>query len=304
MVSVIIPMYNREKTIETAVKSVLEQTYGKLEVVIVDDCSTDNSVDVVKNISDERVRLLTCEENGGACKARNIGIENAKGEIIAFQDSDDYWHKDKLEKSLQALEVSGAEFVFSSFSRFQKDAPENGVDVLPRYNLNKEKDKMAKLLCINCVSTQTIVAKKEVFENIRFDERLPRFQDWELALQVLRSGFKMFYIEEPLVDCYITEGSITSDGRKAVRAFAIIGEKYKEYYRKNKIAKETFYYKTAVYMEKSGLNGSQSFKRAYQARKNKGMLLRYMLAKIKIYKYLCILLDNVFEYNNRKKNRK
>ena len=72
MVSVIIPMYNREKTIETAVKSVLEQTYGKLEVVIVDDCSTDNSVDVVKNISDERVRLLTCEENGGACKARNI----------------------------------------------------------------------------------------------------------------------------------------------------------------------------------------------------------------------------------------
>ena len=90
MVSVIIPVYNREKTIKKAIESVLEQTYTDLEVIIVDDCSTDKTIEVVESIADKRIRLVKSPKNGGACKARNLGIDHANGELIAFQDSDDY----------------------------------------------------------------------------------------------------------------------------------------------------------------------------------------------------------------------
>lgn len=74
MVSVIIPVYNREKTIKKAIESVLGQTYTDLEVIVVDDCSTDKTIEVVESIEDKRVRLVKSPENGGACRARNIGI--------------------------------------------------------------------------------------------------------------------------------------------------------------------------------------------------------------------------------------
>ena len=75
LVSVIIPVYNREKTIKKAIESVLNQTYDNIEVIAVDDCSSDRSVEVIQNINDKRVRVITCQNNAGACRARNIGIE-------------------------------------------------------------------------------------------------------------------------------------------------------------------------------------------------------------------------------------
>ena len=179
MVSVIIPVYNRKKTIKKAIESVLGQTYTDLEVIVVDDCSTDKTIELVKN-----------PENGGACRARNIGIENAKGEYIAFHDSDDIWHADKLEKSMYYLKKENVDFVFSALNR--KEMKSGKEEILPSYNLNMEKDKLGKLLAFNCVSTQTILVKRDVCEKCKFDIDLPRFQDWDFAIQILKSGFSVF----------------------------------------------------------------------------------------------------------------
>lgn len=290
LISVVIPAYNREKYIEKSVRSILSQDYKELEVIVVDDGSKDKTSEVVSKIDDERVKLITCEKNGGACKARNIGIENAKGEIIAFQDSDDVWHENKLTLSLKAMQESGADFVFTAVSRIgEKGYAENRI--VPSYNLNNDvsnADKMKTLLHTNCVSTQTILAKKTVFDKIRFDERLPRFQDWDLALQVVRGGYKVHFLEEPTVDCYVLGDSITASGEKAVKAYKIIEEKYIDEYKKYPESYLKFCDRAAFVIERAGFNGAEFFSKAAKAakgcNKKSGYLrFKYVLAKLRIY---------------------
>ena len=100
-ISVIIPTYNREQKIVKSVQSVLEQTYSNLEIIIVDDGSTDHTEQVVKEIQDERIVYIRQAENQGVSAARNIGVANATADFIAFHDSDDCWHSDKLEKQME-----------------------------------------------------------------------------------------------------------------------------------------------------------------------------------------------------------
>ncbi len=291
LVSVIIPMYNREKTIERAVESILKQTYPNFEIIIVDDCSKDNSVQVVEKIQDERIKLIRSRENGGACVARNIGIQAAEGKVIAFQDSDDYWHEDKLQKSLECLQSKKADFVFSALNRVGERNQRSEGRILPSYNLNCYTDKISRLLCSNCVSTQTIVAKRDVFDKIRFDTSLPRFQDWDLALQVAKEGFYMYYLEEPLVDCFVMENSITLDDKKARVAIEILENKYKDDFEKNPTAYRGFCWRAAYLFETAGQNGSDYFMKAFKAQREIGMLFKYILSKLRLYMPLCSCID-------------
>jgi len=98
LVSVIIPAYNAENYIEKAIQSVLEQTYPNFEVIVIDDNSTDRTVDVVREFRDERIKLLVNEQNMGPSYSRNRGIIEAKGEWIALLDSDDWWDKDRCKR--------------------------------------------------------------------------------------------------------------------------------------------------------------------------------------------------------------
>lgn len=293
MVSVIIPLYNREGTIGMAVNSVLRQTYRDIEVIVVDDGSKDRSLEVVKNIDDERIRIIECEKNGGACIARNLGIENAIGDFIAFQDSDDFWHEDKLEKSIYYLKEKNVDFVFSAvYRKGERGFAEDGR-IVPSYNLNHEKDKFGKILSLNCVSTQTIVARREVFERVRFDSGLPRFQDWDLAIQVVKSAFRVYYISEPLVDCYILDDSITSDSKKAIYALEKFEQKYRKDFLDNPRAAEEFYFRSAHFLEKQGYSGAAYFVKAYKIGKNQSFFMRYILAKVRIYMPLCRAYEKI-----------
>ena len=97
LVSVIIPTYNRKESLLRSVESVLNQTYKNIEIIIVDDNSSDGTSEKVQEISDNRVDYIKLERNSGACAARNTGIRNAHGDYIAFQDSDDYWYPDEYQ---------------------------------------------------------------------------------------------------------------------------------------------------------------------------------------------------------------
>lgn len=286
LVSVIIPMYNRESTIKDAAQSVLKQTYKKLELIIVDDCSTDGSVAVVEAMAgeDARVRLIKSEKNGGACVARNIGIDNAKGEIIAFQDSDDIWHEDKLDKCLKAMEEQNADFVFSALTRDEIIKGKKHSETIPVFDLNTEDDKFGRLLHHNYISTQTIVARKSIFDKVKFDKDFPRFQDWDLAIQVAREGFKIYYLPESLVASEVLADSISYNGKKAVIAFGLMENKYKSEYEKRPDVYKKFCERAAFLIEMSGNNGTRYFKNAYKTRRSFSGLIKYILAKLRLYR--------------------
>ena len=115
-VSVITPMYNCEKFISETIESVLNQTYTNWEMIIIDDCSTDKSNQIVKQYieRDKRIRLIALNENSGAAVARNKGIEVSSGRFIAFLDGDDLWEPNKLEKQIQFMTEKNIGFSFTS----------------------------------------------------------------------------------------------------------------------------------------------------------------------------------------------
>ena len=135
LVSVILPLYNRAESIVGAINSVLDQTYRNLELIVVDDASTDQSIELVEAISDPRIRLLRHETNQGAAAARNTGIEAAKGGYVAFQDSDDEWLPEKLDKQMQVFLAApeGVGAVYCGFVRMGEREPNNkeGLPTIP-----------------------------------------------------------------------------------------------------------------------------------------------------------------------------
>lgn len=122
LISVIIPTYNRGSLILGAVNSVLNQTYRNIELLVVDDCSTDNTSQILENLKDSRIKYIRLEKNSGACTARNKGIEYASGEFIAFNDSDDLWLPEKLERQLAFLKENNADIVLC---KMECKTPEN-----------------------------------------------------------------------------------------------------------------------------------------------------------------------------------
>ena len=224
LVSVIIPTYNRADTVKRAVESVLGQTYSNIEVIVVDDCSSDDTKKIIESISDDRVSFIRLETNSGACVARNKGVENASGEYIAFQDSDDFWHPDKLEKQVSFLEKGEYDFVTCGFYRISNSSrTEIGFHDC---NIDPIKN-WCELLDNNWVSTQTILCKKSCFEKISFDRSIKRYQDWDLALQAA-TCFKMGSLNEGLVDVYLQEDSITFNVKNYEAKLAVISKHEKD----------------------------------------------------------------------------
>lgn len=279
LVSVVLPLYNRENTIERAIRSILNQTYADVEVLVVDDCSSDKSVDIVTKIDDDRVRLIRLKENGGACKARNRGIEEAKGAYIAFQDSDDEWLPEKLKNQLEALKKDETDINFCAFNRVSKrkieKIPDKNVEV-PKRN----EEFVKKLLEENFISTQTILAKREVFKNVRFDENLPRFQDWDLAIR-LAMGYSISYLNESLVNVYIQNDSITKNGEKGIRALEIILKKYWDICKDDPGVMRAFLYKKCILGYKAGVNMKNEAKEYLQRGFNLKVFYVYLWSLVK-----------------------
>ena len=220
VVSVIIPSYNRAGVIEKAVRSVLNQSYTALELIVVDDGSADNTKQVLEEIKDSRLRYVY-QANAGACAARNHGASLARGKYIAFHDSDDIWHSDKLEKQLKVLQQTDADVVVCKMNRFSAD----GTYV--RYPKRINEGFITAQDDLFGIGTQTIIAKRNVLEAVSFRPEMPRYQDLEWFIHTLQS-FKVYCMDEALVDYYIGADSISKGTGRMYAAFELLKKYYPE----------------------------------------------------------------------------
>lgn len=219
LVSVIIPTYNRIATLPRAISSVLNQTYGNLELIIMDDGSVDGTEEYIKSIKDDRIIYKRSEINLGPSVARNRGTELARGEYLAFQDSDDEWMPDKLEKQMALmLEDEGISLVYSEYGvylgeMFVSYVPSRGVP----YE-EKSGDIFARLLLHPLIGTPTMVVKtREFLEEGGFNEALRAYEDYEFTLRFSREH-KIGFIGEALLKVNSSLDSVNRRSDERIRS--------------------------------------------------------------------------------------
>ena len=241
-VCVIIPTYNRGNLISKSVKSVLNQTYQDFELIVIDDASIDNTREIVNSFADKRIRYIKLEKNKGAANARNVGLKVARGKYIAFQDSDDEWLPEKLEKQMKAFQILPANVgvVYTDMYRIS-----NGNTKIKHWespHLNSDDDMIHRKLLSSAliknygIGIQSTMIRKKCFDKVGFfDERLPMFIDFEMFVK-LSYHFRFFHIQEPLVNFYNTSESITSTkgGNRHIIANNLILQKHFCYIKKDK----------------------------------------------------------------------
>lgn len=250
-ISVVIPTYNRAHLLPKAVKSVMAQTLQPLEIIIVDDLSTDNTKEVVESFQNEKIKYVVNSRTKGANGARNTGILMAKGEYIAFQDSDDIWLPDKLEKQVQFIKnhpETDMCFCSLKLESFSRVVPKRKVGQNEIYPLLKRG---------NFISTQTIFIRTDIAKKILFDEKLKRFQDWDFCLRVAEKHI-VLHLNEVLA---VAEEQNDSIGKKVNQAEALIQffAKYPELENANTIMK-SFHHNVMQYTnEQNGNHVSSKF---------------------------------------------
>lgn len=196
VVSVVTPTYNRSEVIGNAISSALDQTFDDIEILVVDDGSTDQTDDVVASFTDERVRYLPLAENQGANAARNTGVREASGDFVAFLDADDEWHPEKIEKQVARFDEVGGEvgLVYTGITRKEINGPIKDSSVH-----EFEGDVTRRLLLGNFIGTfSAIMVRKSVFDDVGYlDESLPSWQDWEFYLR-LSTQYEVAAVPEAL----------------------------------------------------------------------------------------------------------
>ena len=166
LVSIVVPVYNAEKFLKDTIQTVLEQTYPNWELLLVDDCSNDNSVGIIKEYvkDDKRIRLLKNEKNSGAALTRNHGIKEAKGTYLCFLDADDLWEKEKLEKQLKFMKENHCAFSFTSYEFADSNGIPNGKKVkVPRTINYKQALKNTTIFTSTVMFDLNKLAKEDIY---------------------------------------------------------------------------------------------------------------------------------------------
>ena len=205
LVSIIMPSYNTAKYISGSIKLVLAQTYSNWELIIVDDCSTDNSIEVIRSFNDSRIRLLQNKRNSGAAISRNYALREARGKWIAFLDSDDTWTSDKLTKQIRFMKENNYSFSFTDYQICL-----NG-ELMPYINTAPNVINKRKMYNYCYFSTITVMYDRDVIGLIQIAD-LKKNNDYAMWLQVIEKS-NAYRLPECLAYYVKHEGSISS-GRK------------------------------------------------------------------------------------------
>ncbi|PHM17961.1 MAG: hypothetical protein CJD30_04165 [Sulfuricurvum sp. PD_MW2] len=215
LISIVIPLYNGERFIAQTLESVLAQTYRNIEVIVVDDASTDRGCEIVRDYStkDSRLRLLLSETNfGGPARPRNIGIEVAQGEFIAFVDADDIWKPHKLQTQLDFLVhnpdidmlYSPAEII-DEHGTISPSRKQRFLSLLLRLMSPKN-----AIIYGNFININTLMLRRPLINRFIEEKRLVAIEDWMFHILNLYDGMKAAVLEEALIYYRIHSASISN----------------------------------------------------------------------------------------------
>lgn len=214
LVSVIIPCYNSAEHIEETLESVRAQTMPDLEMLVVDDCSSDGSAEVVQRVAarDSRVRLLRQPTNQGVARARNRALDQARGRYIAYLDSDDLWAPEKLERQIAFMAKCGIGACFTSYETIEQDGAHRNFVHVPR-SITYRQFLKNTVTCSHSLLFDTYCVDRSllVMPDIR------RGQDFATWVQVMKAGHTFFGLDEPLAKYRKCPGSLSSSPLTSVR---------------------------------------------------------------------------------------
>ena len=223
IVSVIMPTYNTGNLLIGSINSILNQTYKYLELIIIDDCSSDeNTIHILKSFSqkDSRIRLTFLKRNQGPSYARNLAIKQATGRYIAFCDSDDQWALDKLEKQLKLM--SDKDCALSCCSYYICDTNKNiiGINIPPKHITLNQMKKDNKIGCTTAIYDTKKLGRKFYMPNIYKSE------DWGLFLQIIMECKHCYaYTTKPLAYYCVRDNSLSSNKISMIRYNIAVYEK-------------------------------------------------------------------------------
>jgi teichuronic acid biosynthesis glycosyltransferase TuaG len=206
-VSIITPNYNSANFIEETINSIIKQSYTNWELIITDDVSTDNSIDLIQkyvNI-DNRIKLIQLKENSGAAVARNTSIEAATGKYIAFLDSDDLWTPDKLEKQIQFMNENNSSFSYSNYKLIDEEG--NNLNIIKKPTSNLTYNELLKENQIGCL---TAIYDQKKLGKV-YMPLIRKRQDYGLWLEILKQINHAHKIDEVLAIYRVRENSISSN---------------------------------------------------------------------------------------------
>lgn len=227
LISIVMPAYNAGHTIEEAIRSVIAQTYTNWELIVIDDCSSDNTFSVAEYLAmtDRRIRLLKNARNAGVSATRNIAVTVANGAWIAFLDSDDMWASDKLHKQMALLNNKPDASLIFTGSAFV-----NAENRMASYHLHvPEHITYRQLLKQNLISCSSVLVKKDLMDEypMKYDNM---HEDYAVWLQILKGGHLAYGIDEPLLIYRLSGTSKSSDKKRAAgmtfRVYRFIGLNY------------------------------------------------------------------------------
>ena len=206
LVSIIMPLYNSEKFIEESINSVLEQTYNNWELIVIDDNSKDNSKGTVNKFCsrDARINLISLKSNSGAAFARQIGIDEARGDYLAFLDSDDKWHPEKLLRQISFMKTFNSTISCTGYQSFSQ---KKGVE---RTFLPPKKTDDKRVLYDCPIGNSTVIIDKQKFKSINIPNIRKRNDD-ALWLSLLRKGGYIDGFKEVLCMYRIGNNSLSSN---------------------------------------------------------------------------------------------
>ena len=192
LISIIVPVYNASRFLDETIESVKNQTIDNYELIFVDDCSTDNSSEIIKQYmkNDKRIKYFKQEKNGGPALARNRGIEEAKGNFLCFLDADDLWDKDKLEKQLNFMLEKNIAFSYTSYEFATFDGKKTGKKVIAQDRLTYK-----QVLTNNIISTITVMFNLELIDKELIKmPNLKYVEDTATWFKILRNGYDAYGI--------------------------------------------------------------------------------------------------------------
>lgn len=208
LISIIMPAYNSAQYIEQSIESVLKQSYKNWELIVVDDCSVDDTYKIVEKLclNEERIKLFRLNANSGVAMARNFAINVSRGKYIAFLDSDDLWLPDKLEKQLKLMREKNAVISYTAYRQFSGEK-------LGKLVFVPEQVTYKQLLKGNVMGCLTVMLDKERLGNLQMKKA--RHEDYILWLDILKQENIAYGLQEDLARYRKSETSLTSNKKRS-----------------------------------------------------------------------------------------